>query len=376
MHSRIPYALDETLADLVRLCDHDFDRIQDRLKALFSNTTRGCAALVLKPTLIGLELSVRIANVARTELGLGVVFSSSFDSGVGLAYTSILGSISDRFKSTSPTFPHGVGTCALLTSDTLNPSFSSYVSDLGMLNVASLSRALFGLSTDDMNLVDSAVSTQEEASVLSMTREDAFEASTATSSSGKEISVVVSLYLPFSADVACSRFTDLPQHSRWSPWITSVAYQGVETEWTLNVRGIPLKWRAISELLDNPPGIQWESVSGLSNRGSVEFLRETDTSCHMKVQMTILTPRLMRPLFQGTSLFLEDFLRDKLLKWSLEMFRDVVKADLALERGDVELGDALYSAVENKVHVIEATLNGGSPPQINGDTTSQSVVSQ
>jgi hypothetical protein len=29
---------------------------------------------------------------------------------------------------------------------------------------------------------------------------------------------------------------------------------------------------------------------------------------------------------------LEEFLRNKLLKWSLEMFRDVVKADLALER--------------------------------------------
>jgi hypothetical protein len=78
----------------------------------------------------------------------------------------------------------------------------------------------------------------------------------------------------------------------------------------------------------------------------------------MKVQMTILTPRLLRPLFRGTSIFLEDFLRDKLLKWSLENFRDVVCADLALERGDVELGDALYSTVEDKANVIEATLNG------------------
>jgi hypothetical protein len=48
--------------------------------------------------------------------------------------------------------------------------------------------------------------------------------------------------------------------------------------------------------------------------------------------MTIVTPRLLKPLFQGTSIFVEEFLRDKLLKWSLEMFRDVVKADLAIER--------------------------------------------
>ena len=53
---------------------------------------------------------------------------------------------------------------------------------------------------------------------------------------------------------------------------------------------------------------------------------------------------------------MEDFLRNKLLKWSLEMFRDVVKGDLALERGDVELGDALFGSVEGKATAIEAAL--------------------
>lgn len=39
------------------------------------------------------------------------------------------------------------------------------------------------------------------------------------------------------------------------------------------------------------------------------------------------------------------------------MFRDVVKGDLALERGDVELGDALFGAVEGRANAIEATLS-------------------
>jgi len=419
MHTGIKYALDETLADLVFDSDFDYNTIRDSLSVAFGTDTRqrGCAAFVLKPALLGLELSFRIARYARAELGIGAVFSSSFDSGVGLAYTSFLGYLSDGVREQVPSssssqlprlatkYPHGVGTFPLLSADTLSPPFASYVSEQGVLNVASLSRAFFGLSLDDMRpVLDSMASStapvtdrnfakkeseslidEDTSVVVGETHEDSYEASTATSSGGNEISVVVSLPLPFSASVAHSRFTDLPQHSRWSPWISSVAYQGnKETEWTLNVKGIPLRWRATSQLLDDPYlGIEWESVSGLSNRGKVEFIPDanvgdegattasasssrkgTDSTgsgaatetCHMNVRMSIRTPRLLRPLFEGNSLFLEDFLRNKLLRWSLEMFRDVVKADLALERGDVELGDALFSAVEGKATAIEATF--------------------
>ena len=38
------------------------------------------------------------------------------------------------------------------------------------------------------------------------------------------------------------------------------------------------------------------------------------------------------------------------------MFRDVVKGDLVLEEGNIELGDALFAAVEGKASAIEATL--------------------
>jgi L-alanine-DL-glutamate epimerase-like enolase superfamily enzyme/uncharacterized membrane protein len=370
MHSGIRYALDETIAELVEENGSDFELIKDSLSAVFGGGQRGCAAFVLKPALLGVELSLRIARLARSKLQIGCVFSSSFDTGVGLAYTALLGSLSDEVPSLAQRFPHGVGTFVLQPADTLSPSFSSYVNNDGILNLSSLSRALYGLTLDDIRDSLGQYSLLPAQPQFSTPKQrvsqsvGSYEAATSSSARGSKINVVVSLPLPFSAQIAASRFTDLPQQSRWSPWISSVAYQGEETEWRLNVKGIPLTWRAKSQLLVDPLGIEWESVSGVSNKGSVEFLEQSIDACLMKVQITMLTPRLLRPLFQGTSVFLEEFIRDKLLRWSLEMFRDVVKADLALERGDVELGDALYSAVEGKASAIEATLDLTSLPAL------------
>jgi O-succinylbenzoate synthase len=346
LQTNLQYAIDESLADVVMMCDGKFDDIKDVLKAVFENGPRGCAALVLKPSLLGYELAFQIAQFSRTELGIAAVFSSSFDSGLGLAHTAFLSNIVDK-KGNAEIYPHGLGTFTILESDTITPSFESYVNNEGILNVPSLSRALFGLSLEEMR--DSAAfprddSQQQALPTLLIEDEYRYEASTATSVSGKEISVAVSLPLPFSADTAWVRFTDLPSMSRWSPWITSVRYEGLEeTEWVINVRGIPLKWRATSQLIYEPfKGIQWQSVSGLRNSGVVEFIPNvtgsmTSSSCVMNVRMTITPPRLFRPFLPQGSLFLEDFLRDRLLKWSLEMFRDVVKADLALERYEMFL---------------------------------------
>ena len=73
--------------------------------------------------------------------------------------------------------------------------------------------------------------------------------------------------------------------------------------------------------------------------------------------MSIITPRIIALAFKTSGEFVKDFVERKLLKWSLESFRDVVKADLALERGDAELGDALFGAVEGRSNAIEATLS-------------------
>ena len=378
----ITYALDETVFDIAAHHEYKFDRIEKDLKDLTSDT-RGCAALILKPSLLGLELSLQLAKLARKELGIGAVFTSSFDSGVGLAYTSFLATLSDSIsgQQAMAKYAHGLGTYCMLDEDCLSPPFESYVSQRGVLNVAPLSRAFYGLGLDELEslsispleapplsssleeciIYPSEVQSIGGAGASQIIESDCFEASTETSRSGREISLFASLPLPFSADVACSRFTDLPQQPRWSPWISSVAYVADvdgETEWTLRIRGVTFRWRASSFLLEQPSkGIRWESNSGLKNTGVVEFIETSDSSCLMKVTMAIVVPRIVSSLFKGTSIFFEDFLRNKILKWSLEMFRDVVKGDLALEEGNSELGDALFGAVEGKASAIEATLS-------------------
>jgi o-succinylbenzoate synthase len=367
MHTGIPYAIDESLAALALQHDFDFPAMEKELEETFTTGPRRCAAFILKPALLGFELSWQLARLARHKFGIGAVFSSSFDSGVGLAYTAFFGALSNAIVSQGRTYPHGIGTFTFFNGDTLTPPFASYVNKIGDLNIASISRAVYGLTLDEMHsYFVSEESTKEidewqtRGEDEGLNDDDVYETSSASVSSRAGISVALSINLPFSAAVAHSRFTDLPQIPKWAPWVSSVAYQGKETEWRLNVRGVPLKWRATSQLLEGPcPGIQWESVSGLINSGVAEFIPDTADSCVMKVKMSFVTPRIFSPVFQGVSVFLEEFVREKLLRWSLESFRDVVKADLAVERGDLELGDALFSAAEGKANAIEATLNSG-----------------
>jgi len=349
---KVMYALDESIADLVEYHDRNFTCIKNDLIGAFKTGSRGCAAAVLKPSLLGYEMAFRIARLLREELKISAVFSSSFDSGLGLAYTALFAQASDALSSQTKIFPHGVGTYTALVGDTLNPPFSSYI-DGGVVNVAALSRAIMGLRLDEMkdSLRQIAV---PGPNANTASRSSFYEAVTSQSESGNEISIVASLPLPFPASVASARFTDLPQQPRWSPWLSSVAYRGSESEWTLNIRGIPLKWKARSSIVTNPHlGIKWQSVSGLRNVGVVDFVPEGPGACQMNVRMTIVPPKLLQALFRGTSLFLEEFIREKLLKWSLEMFRDVVKADLSVESGNVELGDALYESVGAKASTIE-----------------------
>ena len=361
----VSYALDESLADLAQQHSHNFDLIAHDLKAVFGARNKGstnCVAFVLKPALLGLELSSRIAELAQSEFGISAVFSSSFDSGIGLAYAGIIAATSDKLAVMTNTlrFPHGLGTFSLLGGDTMSPSFESYVSKDGFLNVASLSRALYGLSLEEISdrlLTRESEQYFDEPSVTS-TESESYLATT-SSTSGRDITVSVALPLPFSDSIASSRFTDLPQMSRWSPWLNSVTYldESGLTEWTLNIRGVRFSWRARSEVITEPRGIRWESVSGLKNEGLVEFEPVTDDSCMMKLEMSIIMPYIMVSLFQGMPSVVQEFLQNKLLKWSLEMFRDVVKADLALERGDNELGDALFGAVEGRANALEEALS-------------------
>lgn len=353
----IRYALDESIAD-ISLSLSTEDIIQTLRSSL--QDTSGCAALILKPAVLGMELSLRLARFSRDEMGIGAVFTSTFDSGIGLAFISFLATISDiEGQEKSRQYAHGLSTFSMLSGDTLSPAFKSYVTDDGTLKVAPLGRAIYGLGLEEIR--DTFYTMGELKAIESspnLSKYD-YQTTSTTDDTGREIQIQVTLPLPFPADIACTRFTDLPQQPRWSPWLKSVDYLDSvgETEWTLNVRGVEFRWKAMSTLLDNPKGILWESSSGLKNKGSVEFIEVSEHSCLMKLQMSLITPRVIAVLFRTTGELVRDFVEEKLLKWSLESFRDVVKADLALERGDAELGDALIDAVEGRANAIEATLS-------------------
>ena len=357
------YALDESLVALAETHQYDYEGIAYELGNIFGKKKQnGCAAFVLKPAMLGIELSMRIAKLSQQEFKIPAVFSSSFDSGIGLSYASILAAVTDNspYAAGLTQYSHGLGTFTMLDGDTLSPPFRSYVSNDGLLNIDSISHALYGLSLDEISghlPISENLSASKPISIIAASNSESYLATT-SSSTGRDITVSVSMPLPFSDGIASSRFTDLPQMSRWCPWLNSVTYLDAAglTEWNLNIKGVKFSWKAKSETLTIPKGIKWNSVSGLRNSGVVEFESVSSDSCIMKLKMMIIMPQIMVSLFQGMPNIVHDFLQNKLLKWSLEMFRDVVKADLALERGDNELGDALFGAVEGRLNALEEAL--------------------
>lgn len=239
----IQYALDESVADVVIMSmESSFEEISELIRSSLANAT-GCAAIVLKPTLLGMELSLRLGRMAHEDLGIGAVFTSTFESGVGLAFTSFIAFASDSFikkdERQRKQYPHGISTFSFLNGDALSPPFESYVTKDGKIKIASLGRAIYGLSLDEVRDYFFTIEEVKFDRYSSMLENKSFQATTFTSESGREISIQASLPLPFSDDAACSRFTDLPQQPRWSPWLKSVSYlENGETQWTLNVRGM------------------------------------------------------------------------------------------------------------------------------------------
>lgn len=100
-NSKIPLALDESLRSI------DPDGLQE---------WPGVKAVVLKPTMLGLERSVRFARAA-SRLGMIPVFSSSYESSLGLttiAQIAMAFSLADT--------PTGLDTVGIFQEDLLSPS--------------------------------------------------------------------------------------------------------------------------------------------------------------------------------------------------------------------------------------------------------------
>jgi uncharacterized membrane protein len=118
-----------------------------------------------------------------------------------------------------------------------------------------------------------------------------------------EHSVQVEVETPIS--LVWGLWSDLEQMPRWMKWIDSVTILEDDPEisqWKLETGGLEFKWR--SRILKVVPNqiIQWESVSGLPNRGAIRFYDRGDTSL-VKLTVAYAIPgflgRLMDNLFLG-----------------------------------------------------------------------------
>jgi uncharacterized membrane protein len=151
------------------------------------------------------------------------------------------------------------------------------------------------------------------------------------------IEVSSRIELPFSATVAYDAYADLPRQATWSSWLDSVVVQETnpnESIWTLRLwSGITYSWTAVMVRNHRPHVIQWKSISGLPNFGSVRFYsnrNDADTTL-MTMKMTFVAPRAVSLMFY-TSKTLAKYVEQKIITQSLEEFRNVVSKEVEANR--------------------------------------------
>ena len=132
-------------------------------------------------------------------------------------------------------------------------------------------------------------------------------------------------------------------NSSWCKYLHSVEYIGLvdeepesnnnniplrQSKWTVSIKNLRFSWTASDTSIIRPNRIEWQSTSGLSNMGSVEFTpQSSSSSSSIATEMTIcfkfITPRVVSSLFRR-SVKIRQYTEDVLLGNMLSDFRDVV----------------------------------------------------
>jgi uncharacterized membrane protein len=162
---------------------------------------------------------------------------------------------------------------------------------------------------------------------------------TKTNTHRRGLEVASEIHLPFPMELAYDTFADVTRQPEWSPWLHSVewideekkhdehAVQSKSSKWTLQVLGVRYSWISIATTQDRPHIIEWESTSGLKNFGRVHIQPRVgphgEEQSFLSMSMTFVPPRLVAAVFRNTKA-LSRFMEQKMLKSSLEMFRDTV----------------------------------------------------
>jgi len=152
----------------------------------------------------------------------------------------------------------------------------------------------------------------------------------------KLIEISSQIELPFSAKVAYEAYSDLPRQPSWSSWLKSVVVledgnnnsKKVESRWTSKVMGIRYSWTAEAVKNERPHTIQWRSVTGLRNEGTVRFYAKEGKSYDqgptlMTLRMAFVIPRALTSIIRSSKK-LSNFVEEKMIAQSLKEFRDIV----------------------------------------------------
>lgn len=159
----------------------------------------------------------------------------------------------------------------------------------------------------------------------------------------KLIQISSRIELPFSAEVAYEAYSNLSRQPSWSSWLESVVVlnddddennngdgdeQKLESRWTSKVMGFRYSWTAEAVQNVRPHTIQWRSVTGLRNEGTVRFRRTQGKSYDegptlMTLNMAFVTPRAVTAILRRSKR-LSNFVEEKMIAQSLKDFRDIV----------------------------------------------------
>ncbi len=121
-------------------------------------------------------------------------------------------------------------------------------------------------------------------------------------------------------------WSDLEEMPKWMKWIDSVEILEDDpelSEWKLASGGFEFKW--LSRILKEIPHqiIQWESVSGLPNRGAIRFYDRGEASI-VKLTVAYAIPGILGKLMDN--LFLGRIV-ESTIQADLERFRDYAQQD-------------------------------------------------
>lgn len=137
-----------------------------------------------------------------------------------------------------------------------------------------------------------------------------------------EHSVEIEVEAPI--DLVWNLWSDLEQMPRWMKWIDSVEVLPDDpnlARWKLNTGGLEFTWMSRNIKVIPHQIIQWESVSGLPNRGAVRFYDRKETSI-VRLSVAYAIPgilgKVMDSLFLGRAV-------ESTIQADLERFREYTR---------------------------------------------------